>query len=509
MLISESQIKEQNQVNIGIIFPNQLFSELPFESLSVILIEEHLFFTQYKFHKTKLAFHRASMKSYENLLIKKGLKVTYVESADSNHDIRETLRNLAAEGTKVIEIIDPCDNWLERRIHQWARECGIEVKTYPNPSFLNSKEEIKDYFKNRLRLHQTDFYVHERKKRNLLLEPNGTPKGGKWTYDVDNRKKYPLNKIPPSTHFLRANSHYEEACAYVQKNFRDNPGLLNPAQRYPITHHEAEEWLNEFLTQRMFYFGLYEDAIVKNESVLHHSLLTPMLNAGLITPQKIIEKTISFCEINMIPLNSLEGFIRQIIGWREFIRAVYLLKGTEQRNSNFWNFTHEIPESFYTGTTGIEPIDTTIQKVLKTGYCHHIERLMVLSNFMLLCEIHPNAVYRWFMEMFIDAYDWVMVPNVYGMGQFADGGLMCTKPYISGSNYIFKMSDYNKNQSWPAIWDGLFWNFMDKHRSFFLKNPRLGMLVSSFDKMAPEKKAAHLENASKFLQSIHLTSCDV
>lgn len=508
MFIDESIIKQQKELKISIVFPNQLFDLLPFESKSVVLIEEHLFFTQYKFHKTKIVFHRASMKRYEQFLKEKGFQITYIEAADYRHDIRECIRALANEGVRSIEIIDPCDNWLEKRIHQSAKEHGITVKIYPNPSFLNSKEELETYFKGRVRLHQTDFYVHERKKRNILLESNGMPKGGKWTYDVDNRKKYPQNKIPPATHLIPADSYHAEACEYVQKHFPNHPGELNLKHRYPITPAEANNWLSEFLGQRMFYFGLYEDAIVKSESVLHHSLLTPMLNVGLITPKEIIEKTIKFCESNMIPLNSLEGFVRQIMGWREFIRAVYLMKGTEQRNSNFWNFRHEVPESFYKGTTGIEPIDATIKKVLKTGYCHHIERLMVLSNFMLLSEIHPNAVYRWFMEMFIDAYDWVMVPNVYGMGQFADGGLMCTKPYISGSNYIFKMSDYNKNQAWPAIWDGLFWNFMDKHRGFFMKNPRLGMLVSSFDKMAPDKKSAHLENASRFLQSIHFNTCD-
>jgi deoxyribodipyrimidine photolyase-related protein len=202
-----------------------------------------------------------------------------------------------------------------------------------------------------------------------------------------------------------------------------------------------------------------------------------------------------------IPLNSLEGFIRQIMGWREFIKIVYEREGSKQRTTNYWNFTRKIPASFWNGTTGIAPIDLTIQKILKTGYCHHIERLMVLGNFMLLCEFDPNEVYKWFMEMFIDAYDWVMVPNVYGMTQFADGGLMTTKPYISGSNYLMKMSDYEKGD-WQGIWDGLFWRFMHEHRSFFLKNPRLGMLIGTYDKMSPEKQAGHLHNANQFLNHL-------
>ena len=205
-----------------------------------------------------------------------------------------------------------------------------------------------------------------------------------------------------------------------------------------------------------------------------------MMNVGLLKPDYIITETLKYAQEHGTPINSVEGFVRQIIGWREFIRGLYVHVGVQQRTTNFWGYTRKIPQSFYDGTTGIVPIDTTIKKILETGYCHHIERLMVLGNFMLLCEFDPDEVYRWFMELFIDAYDWVMVPNIYGMTQFADGGLMATKPYISGSNYLMKMSDYPKGD-WQAIWDGLFWRFMDVHRNFFLSNPRLGMLVRMYD----------------------------
>ena len=225
------------------------------------------------------------------------------------------------------------------------------------------------------------------------------------------------------------------------------------------------------------------------------------MNAGLISPRELINKSLLFAKNNEIPLNSLEGFIRQIMGWREFIRGMYVCKGSYSRTQNFWGFERKIPKSFYDGTTGIEPVDDTIKKVLATGYCHHIERLMVLGNFMLLCEFDPDEVYRWFMELFIDAYDWVMVPNVYGMSQFADGGLMSTKPYISSSNYILKMSNYKKGD-WCKIWDALFWNFMDKQREFFLKNPRMRMLISSFDKMDISKRETHLITADNFLTNL-------
>ncbi|NDB53430.1 MAG: cryptochrome/photolyase family protein, partial [Chitinophagaceae bacterium] len=216
-----------------------------------------------------------------------------------------------------------------------------------------------------------------------------------------------------------------------------------------------------------------------------------------------------------VKLNSLEGFIRQIIGWREFIRAVYEREGRQQRTRNYWGFNRKIPASFWNGTTGIIPIDHLIGQLQKHAYTHHIERLMVLGNFMLLCEFDPNEVYRWFMEWYIDSYDWVMVPNVYGMTQFADGGMMTTKPYISGSNYLLKMGNWEKGEtlligndiqaSWSEIWDGLFWRFMDKQRKFFSSNPRLGMLLKTLDKMDPTKKERLFAIANGYLKKLDQT----
>ena len=211
---------------------------------------------------------------------------------------------------------------------------------------------------------------------------------------------------------------------------------------------------------------------------------------------QIVNEILEFSTENNIPLNSLEGFIRQVIGWREFIRGVYASKGSMQRTKNYWNFTKTIPSSFYNGSTGIKPIDDVINTVYENAYCHHIERLMLLGNIMCLLEYDPDEVYRWFMEMFIDSYDWVMVPNVYGMSQYADGGVMSTKPYISGSNYILKMSDYKKGD-WSAQWDALYWSFINNHRSFFLKNPRMSMMVRLYDKKPDDMKKMYNETLTR------------
>ena len=259
--------------------------------------------------------------------------------------------------------------------------------------------------------------------------------------------------------------------------------------------------MNDFIETRFDKFGIYEDAIVANEQALHHSVLSSSLNIGLLTPKQVVDKVILKANAYKIPVNSLEGFIRQIIGWREFIRVVYEREGRKQRTKNYWNFTRKIPASFWKGTTGIEPVDTVIKKVLQSAYTHHIERLMVLGNFMLLCEFDPDEVYKWFMEFFIDAYDWVMVSNVYGMSQFADGGIMSTKPYISSSNYLIKMSDFKKGE-WQQTWDALFWRFMHVHRDFFESNPRIGMLLKTFDKMDKEKRINYLNTAQDFLSML-------
>jgi deoxyribodipyrimidine photolyase-related protein len=488
--------------SVFLIFPHQLFANIEPLKLAdeVYIVEEFLFFNQYKFHQQKLVFHRASMKYYESYLQSKGLKVFYIEAIEPRNDVRQLITQLAHEGIGEIIYYEVCDNWLEKRISNACRQFNIKTTQKPNSLFINTLADINDYFAKKKKYFQTDFYIQQRKKLNILIDENNKPLGEKWSFDAENRLKYPKEKKPPQVEFPPLNRFYQEAIDYVKAYYSANYGNISPTFIYPTTHAESQAWLQQFLTQRFADFGAYEDAIVANESILHHSLLTPMLNVGLLTPLEVIDSAINYAQQNNIALNTLEGFIRQIIGWREFIRGVYWAQGTQERNTNFWQFSKKIPPSFYDGTTGIVPIDQTIKKVLATGYCHHIERLMILGNFMLLCEFDPNEVYQWFMELFIDAYDWVMVPNIYGMSQFADGGLMATKPYISGSSYVLKMSNYPKG-NWCEIWDALFWNFMNKQRKFFLTNPRLGMLIKTYDKMSIEKRAKMSEIATNFLNS--------
>ena len=489
---------------INLIFPNQLFeeSELLNTDYTHYLIEEYLFFNQYNFHKQKIYFHRCSMKNYLNYLKNKKLTVKYVNSYEKDSDIRILIKNVDISKINKIVCINPEDNYLERRIIESCKKKGLPVEFFDNPAFINNRQDLKSFFrKDKKKLFQTSFYKSERLRLEVLLDINKNPEGGKWTYDDMNREKYPKNKKTPSITFSSKTKSHSEAINYVKKYFNKNNGELNVNFLYPTDFKSAKSWFKQFLKHRFDEFGPYEDAVLKEESIINHSLLSPLLNSGLINPRYVINTTIKFYKKNNIRLNSCEGLIRQIIGWREFIRGVYISKGVEERTKNYWNFSRSIPKSFYNGTTNIKPVDDTIKKINSTGYANHIERLMIIGNFMLLCEFDPNQVYKWFMELFIDSYDWVMVPNVYGMSQFADGGLMSTKPYISSSNYVLKMSNYKKDK-WCEIWDGLFWKFMDNHRDFFIKNPRMRMLIISFDKMSHSKKENHLLKADEFLKSL-------
>ena len=492
-------------MNALVLFPHQLWFQLPEISpkfTQIFLVEEFLFFKQFNFHKLKIAYHRATMCEYADALRQQGYFVNYVQTFEDKSDIRVLIPWVKKHGFDQLIMFEPEDFLLKKRVLQYAKPEGISLIWFDNQLFINTIDDLIAYQSKSKRLFQTDFYVYQRKLRNILLVNGSEPLGGKWSFDAENRKKYPAKKIPPKISPMRMNKYHEEAKAYVEAYFPCNLGSLTGKVLYPTNPKDANIWFTEFLENRFSEFGEFEDAMVDGESFLHHSVLTPMLNVGILKPMDVIEKAIDYAFRHDIEVCSLEGFVRQILGWREFVRYVYHFHSVRQRTTNFWGFERKIPNSFYSGTTGIRPIDDCILKLHDSAYSHHIERLMVLSNFMLLCEFDPDEVYRWFMEMYIDSYDWVMVPNVYGMAQFSDGGLMVSKPYISGSNYLFKMSNYKKGESWADVWDALFWRFIAVNRSFFKKNPRLSMLVNTFEKWPEEKKNLYVQRAEVYLNDL-------
>ena len=467
------------------------------------VIEDALFFHQYAFHKQKLAFHRASMRCYADQLQRQGLTVRYL--ACEGHALTPTdwVKRLGDEGFLSLHLYRPEDDWLTQRLREAAKSCSIALEFVDTPQFLLDRAAVKSYFVGKKHFLQANFYSAQRKQFQVLMD-GAKPSGGKWSFDEDNRQRFPKNQPVPALANGRTDDeekYWSEAVDYVERHFPSAQGEAQGDFHYAVSHGGAQRWLHAFLKDRLHGFGTYEDALVAKEPLLHHSLLSVYLNNGLLLPKDVLEAVLQEYQQRDLPLNDIEGFVRQLLGWREFIRGLYLSVGRKQRTQNYWGYTRKIPQSFYDGSTGIVPVDVVIKKVLKNGYCHHIERLMVLSNFMLLCDFDPDEVYRWFMELFLDAYDWVMVPNVYGMGQFADGGMMSTKPYISGSNYLIKMGDFEKGE-WTEVWDALYWRFIDQHRDFFLKNPRMGVMVKSYDKMDTEKRERLALAANTFLEGL-------
>jgi len=488
-----------------VVFPHQLFWPHPAiaRSRPVVIVEDSLFFGDrhwpLRFHKQKLALHRASIRAYAARLRANGYDVD-VLAYDPCHTLREQLGPwLSARSIDTIHCCAPEDDVLARRLHRLCNALQIRAHILPSPMFLDTVEDSPPATTPAGNYLMARFYTLQRRKLGILVEGD-KPVGGAWSFDADNRLKWPAGRDAPPRWEPAPDPATRVVIAEIAHAFPDNPGSL-ASFAWPVTHAEAERQLDDFLQYRFRDFGPYEDALSGTARVMHHSLLTPALNIGLLTPRQVIDRALQAAVEFKVPLNSLEGFVRQIIGWREFMRIVYAREGTRQRNANFFHHTRPMPAAFYNATTGLFPADCVIRRCLEHAYAHHIERLMVLGSLMLLCRIHPTDIYRWFMELFIDAYDWVMVPNVYGMSQFADGGLITTKPYICGSNYLRKMSDYPRG-AWCDTWDALFWSFIDLHRDFFAGQPRLTMMVCQLDRMSAARRAAHHQRAEAFLERL-------
>ena len=489
---------------VALVYPNQLFAEHPALDGAdrVVLHEDDLYFHDERYparnHKLRLVLHRASMRRYADALRERGLDVEHVEWAD-RVSTQGLLARLAEDGVETVRLCEPVDFILERRLHAAARAAGVALAVVDTPLFLNTRQENADFFAGRARYAMADFYKHQRRRLGVMVDGEGEPAGGRWSFDHDNRKKLTeaaLDAVPPLP-VVEQDAYVAEAQAYVEEHFPDHVGASGPLP-YPTDHAAAADWLGVFVRERLRPFGPFEDAIEPGRSHLYHAVLTPMLNVGLVTPRQVLDAVL---DADGVPLNSLEGFVRQVIGWREYMRAVYDLEGVTMRNANVWGFERGIPEAWYTGATGLAPVDDVIPRVLATGYANHIERLMVLGGALFLSRFDPREVYRWFLEMFVDAYDWVMVPNAYGMSQHAAGPLITTKPYMSGSNYLRKMSHYPRGE-WEAEWDGLYWTFLRDHRDDLERYRRMAMVTGHLDRMGASKLAAHEAAADRYLARI-------
>jgi deoxyribodipyrimidine photolyase-related protein len=481
-----------------IVYPHQLCHLSPAldRTRPVYLVEESLILTNNPIHRQKLIFHKLTLDAFEQTLTTAGYHVTRLTIFE--HPTTESVfTRLRSDSVRTLHIADTTDDYLERAI----AESGLTRVWYESPLFFLSREDARARFLKSGRF-MARFYQAIRRDYSILLNGDGTPTGGQWSFDTENRHRLPIGTAVPADPILISTPEVRAAITWA---------ATVPAEQYgeagcwvPYTKAGAEEFLAEFFCARFTNFGAYEDAMATDHVRLFHSMLSPLMNVGLITPLAVLNAALAYANTHEVPLNSLEGFVRQVVGWREFVRASYETDGREMRTKNFFHHTQPLPASLWNGTTGIFPVDTVVGRALRFGYTHHIERLMVMGNFMLLCQIHPTEVYRWFMGMYIDAYDWVMVPNVYGMSQYADGGSFATKPYISGANYLRKMSDFPPGE-WEATWTALYWQFTATHREVFLTNHRLSMVPRTWDRMNGETKKAHRDRAMRFLETLRVS----
>ena len=484
---------------------NQLFSEKYLEKYRkdhfFFMAEDYQLCTYEKHHKQKILLFLSCMRSHADRLKKNKFKLEYssIEDKSFKLDYTEKLKKIIkAKKIKEISSFEIEDKFFENKITNFLKKEKIKWNIIQTPMFLNSREKFKNYLSKSKKPFMAVFYKDTRRDLDILMKKDGNPEGGKWSFDEENRNKLPKNISIPKFPKITETVHTKKLKILIDKNFKSHPGNTKDFW-FATEYDDVIKLLNFFIKEKSNLFGDYEDAVDQKDNILFHSALSPYINLGLITPEFIIKKVLDVHNKNKIRLNSLEGYIRQVIGWREFMRGIYQSYSKEMETRNFFKQNRKMKNSWYEGTTGLPPLDYAIKNAVNYGWSHHIERLMILSNIMNLCEVKPTYVYKWFMEMFVDSSDWVMVPNVYGMGLFSDGGIFATKPYICGSAYFMKMMDFKKGE-WCNTMDGLYWRFINRNRAFFLKNPRLSMMVRIFDKMKPDRKKLILAEAEKFIK---------
>ena len=482
-------------MNAFVILGNQLFDsnllveKIPNKKNTIIFMREDMeLCTYFRFHKHKIIFFLSAMRSFANNLVKQGYKVHYEKLTDTRTETYEERLALFIKKNKIssISFYEIEDKFFESRILKFTAQAGLTQAVFRSPMFLCSRSQFFEYLATHKKPQMKSFYEMQRKRLHILVDSNLKPEGGQWSYDKENRRSLPADIIPPTLRPCLFSPTTLEVMELVERKFANHPGLANNFW-LPIDRSEALKSLEIFLNERIVSFGPYEDALPLHSDFAFHSVLAPFMNSGLLTPDEIVKHTLKVFRKRKIPISSAEGFIRQIIGWREFVRGIYQNFSELEEEKNFWNHHRKLSSRWYLGDTGVPPLDLVINKVNRYGYSHHIERLMVVGSLMLLLEVDPKEAHRWFMEMHIDSSDWVMGPNVYGMALFSDGGVFSTKPYICGSNYYRKMGPFKKGL-WCDGVDGLYWQFIEKHKPFFLKNPRLSMMVRLLNKMDGSRK---------------------
>ncbi|HIK16164.1 MAG TPA: cryptochrome/photolyase family protein [Leptolyngbyaceae cyanobacterium M33_DOE_097] len=462
------------------------------EKVSVLMVESLQHCLELPYHLQKLVLVWSAMRHFAEELRQNGWQVTYYQLADNfEQPLQEWIQQQQIDELRVMR---PTDRPFARSLQSMQLPCPIEI--VPNNRFLWEEGEFQRWAKPRKRLLMEDFYREGRRRFNILMEGEH-PVGGKWNFDKENRKP-PKGKIetPKPIHFepdaitqeiidwLKTAPQFEQHRQYWK---------LEPFH-WGVTHHQAKQVLDNFIQAQLSGFGPYQDAMLTGEHTMWHALLSPYLNLGLLHPLEVVQAAEQAYYENQAEweLSSVEGFVRQVMGWREYMHGVYALVSNDYPEKNWFNHTQPLPEFFWTGETKMNCLHQIISQTREIGYAHHIQRLMVLANFALIAGLSPQETEQWFHAAFIDAYDWVMQTNVIGMGMFADGGVLASKPYAASANYINRMSDYCKSCHYSASdrtgekacpFNFFYWDFLARHREKLKGQGRMSFILNNLDKM--------------------------
>ena len=467
----------------------------------VISIESCNYVRQRPYHRQKLVLVWSAMRHFAQELREDGWQVTYATA----EDFATPLANWIAEHQITeLQITTPSDRPFLKLIQKLNLSC--EVTFTPDNHFLWSEEEFLAWSKTRKRLLMEDFYRAGRKRFDILMT-DGKPTGGKWNYDKQNRKPPKKNLSTPAPLVFEPDEITQEVIDWVKQSEFSDYGKLE-SFHWGVTREQAEQVLAYFVEHSLSDFGTYQDAMVTGEYTMWHGLISPYLNLGLLEPMSVIEAISNAYEERDLPLNSVEGFIRQVMGWREYIRGIYLTQDEEYTESNWFKHHKPLPEFYWDATkTDMNCLHQTLAQVEETAYGHHIQRLMILNNFALIAGINPQELENWFHSAFIDAYDWVMQTNVLGMGQFADGGLLASKPYAASANYVNKMSDYcgdckyNKSDRTgenACPFNFFYWDFLIRHRDRLKSLGRMNLVLSHLKRLDDTEMAEISAKADKW-----------
>ncbi|RNC84814.1 MAG: cryptochrome/photolyase family protein [Balneola sp.] len=489
-----------DQLNIDA-WPEWVREEKPL----LIFIESKAKGSSLPYHKKKLVYLLSSMRHFALEQCSEGYPVCY-HSTPGHYD--DGLRELLGGSMDLkISYMTPSEWETRQRIKSISEEFPERLTEVPNTFFLADADKYKEKIRPGSRM---EYFYRDMRRQTGYLMNGEEPEGGSWNYDDQNREKLPKGISISERMTTKLDVITKEVIELVRHEFDNHFGEIE-SFGYAVTRLYALHRLNEFIEKCLDNFGPYEDAMSNGEPVIFHSHLSMYLNNGLLLPEEVCDAVIKAYKEGKARLNSAEGFIRQVIGWREFVRVYYEATMPEARDFNYFEFDEKLPELFWTADTKMNCMKECVSPVIEQGYSHHIPRLMVLSNFSKLTKTDPGDLNEWFWFAYVDAYEWVVLPNVLGMSTFADGGILASKPYVAGGNYINKMSDYCKNCAYKVKqktgeeacpFNYLYWNFIDEQRETFVQNGRANFMVNLYEKKSEDEKKAIREDSEKFLSTL-------